>query len=102
MATKLTTPIQLNTITYYTGDHFEIRLKRKENLVVDREESGMRYVMNKRDASGNIIETHVETLALADWPPTLRTKLKELRDILEAGAKQKGILPDGIKTEDLD
>ena len=102
----LDTPKIVKVAEIVTAETFDVKIVRNSevDLGVDRERSGLLFVIGYRDANGVMVDTHREFIPLSQWPETLREKLKAVRDDLEALAELAGVVGSGTKSpnDDLD
>lgn len=101
MARTRTTPESKPAIELDTIEQFAVNLAYDATGTVDPDGITFTYVVNNRDASGNVIESNTRTIKFANWPASVKADLKAVYTRVLADAENQGLIGAGTDTDDL-
>lgn len=100
MATTLTSPVDLGSVTHQgiTSIQFKIPHKRSVDgtqAIVNRDRVVVAYQVTTWDGNGKVIATASRTVAFANWPNAFKTDARGVYAKLELDAKNNGLIGAG-------
>lgn len=102
MTRTLNTPEPAGIAEKVTIDRFSVTLYRGPDLRLDTFSSDFSFVLHYRDADGNKVDSHIESIPLQRWPGPLRNALKDIRAMILAYAENENLLSADTDTNEFD